>query len=516
MAQADEFPFQPISAPARFGIAVGAVSVVFLLQRAFGPLIDEGSFLLMLGVAVVASAWLGGTGPALLATVSGAILASRAATSDPGADAHLALFVLQGVLLTAIMAELRQARRRAERHARLADEARKAGEYTSRLKDEFLATVSHELRTPLNAMLGWIHLLRTGRLDAETTARGLESIERNARLQSQVTGNLLDISSALTGRLQIDSRPVPLGDIVRQAAEAAALASRAKGVAMVVDLPDEPIVVLGDWSRLRQVVWHLLTNALKFTPGGGEVRLEVRAEGEHVLLRVVDSGPGMAESFLPRVFDPFTQEDSSPTRTAGGLGVGLSLVREILERHGGGIVAANRADRPGAIFTARLPRAAAPPFGPFEPAPGSPPGMSAGRNGWPALDGVRVLILDSDRDGRDLVATVLAERGAAVRSTGSVAEALESLESWRPDVLVSDSGSPDQNCYSIFGKVPSLESDRGGRIPALALTNLARTDGQVREMLASALCDLPKPVEPALLATEIARLTGRERRRAAR
>lgn len=515
MPQADAFPFHPISVPARFAIAVASVSLVVLLRQTFEPLIDEGSFLMLLGVAVIASAWLGGTGPALLATVSGGIFAGRVSAADPADAAHLALFVLQGVLLTALMAELRRARWRAERHARLAEEARRAGEHSSRLKDEFLTTVSHELRTPLNAMLGWIHLLRTGRLDEDTAARGLESIERNARLQSQVTNNLLDISSALTGRMQIDSRPVPLGDIVRQAAEAASLASRAKGVAMTVDLPDEPVVVLGDWSRLRQVVWHLLTNALKFTPRGGDVRLEVSAGSDDVILRVVDSGPGIEASFLPRMFDPFTQEDSSPTRTAGGLGVGLSLVREIVERHGGGVTAENRTDRPGAVFTVRLPRIPetcrdAAGRGPL------PLSIRPAAEGWPPLDGLRILILDRDHDGRDAVATVLEERGAAVRSTESVADALESLETWRPDVLVSDNLSPDQQCYFIFGKVPSLESERGGRIPALALTNLARTDGQVREMLASALCDLPKPVEPALLAAEIARLTGRERRRAAR
>jgi hypothetical protein len=359
-----------------------------------------------------------------------------------------------------------------------------------------------------------------GRLDSRGATRGLESIERNARLQSQLTENLLDLSRALTGSLHVESRLVPMVDEVRRATGAAMPAALAKGVSITSNLPGEPIVLLGDWSRLRQVIWHLLTNALKFTPRGGSIGVALRAEGEEAVFTVFDNGPGIDEAFLPRIFDPFTQQDASTTRTTGGLGVGLSLVRELVELHGGGISAANRTDEHGAIFTVRFP------LQPASPLTHRPPGA----NGSPAivnsslplgdgsrpLDGVRVLVLDQDRDGRDLVETVLQDRGAAVRTTESVADALESLESWRPDVLVSDNGSHDHDTYSVFGKVPSLESARGGRIPALALTNLARTDEQVREMLAGALSDLPKPVEPALLTAEIARLTGRERRRAAR
>ena len=514
MENADANPLPHLSVPARYGSAVVAVLAVFVVERTFAPLVDEGSLFLMLGLAVIGSAWIGGSGPALFATVFGAVLASRDPAAGPAADAHLAWFVLQGVILTAILAELRRARRRAEQHARAADAAQRERENTSRLKDEFLATVSHELRTPLNAVLGWVHLLRTGRLDEESTARGLESIERNARLQSQLTGNLLDISRALTGRLQVESRPVSLRDVVRQATSAAMPAAQAKAVTMSVELAEEPIILLGDWSRLRQVVWHLITNALRFAPRGGEIHVDLAVAGDDVVLTIRDSGPGIDPAFLPRIFDPFTQEDSSPTRAAGGLGVGLSLVRELVELHGGRISAANREDAPGAIFTARFPRQPAPAPGDRMPAPCSHPQSTS--NGSPPLDGVRVLVLDRDPEGRTVVEAVLHERGATVRTADSVADALESLESWRPDVLLSDNGSPEQNGYSLFGKVPSLESDRGGRIPALALTNLARTDEHVRDMLAVALCDLPKPVEPALLTAEIARLTGRERRRAAR
>lgn len=503
--------------PARYVAAVAAVAGVFLFENAFPTLVDEGGLFLLLGLAVIGSAWFGGTGPALLATIAGAMFAALSSPRGPAVDAHLAWFVVQGLILTVIFFELRRARRRAEEHARIAEAALSERENANRLKDEFLATVSHELRTPLNAVLGWVHLLRTGRLDPETAARGLESIERNARLQSQLTGNLLDISRALTGQLHIEARPVSLSEIVRQTSSAAFPAAQAKGVTIELDIPDEPIVVLGDWSRLRQVLWHLLTNALKFTPRGGRVAVRLAGDNDDAVITILDSGVGIDGAFLPHIFDPFTQEDSSTTRTAGGLGVGLSLVREIIELHGGRVAAENRADGSGAIFTVRLPRQseAEVPDALKVPAPATQ-GWKAGASGPPPLRGVRVLVLDRDRDGREVVETVLRERGATVRTTESVADALECLESWRPDVLVSDGGCTDQNSYQVFGKVPSLEAERGGRIPALALTNLARTDEQVRGMLAAALTDVPKPVEPAMLTAEIARLTRRERRREAR
>ena len=497
----------------RYGVAVAVVALVFLLDQRFDPFIYRGSLFLLLSMAVIAAAWVGGTGPALVATVTGALLAvlGEQVTGDRGFDALLALFLLQGLLLTAILAELSRARLRAEEHARNATVARRDAESASRLKDEFLATISHELRTPLNAVLGWVHLLRTGKLDAPTASRGLASIERNARLQSQLTGNLLDISRALTGQLHIDAARVPMVEIARQATSAALSAAHAKGVSIDSEYPEQPITVFGDWARLRQVAWQLLANALKFTPRGGSVKLRLLATDQDAVLEVSDTGPGIDPAFLPRIFDRFTQEDASSTRTAGGLGVGLSLVRELVELHGGEISAANGREGRGAIFTVRLP---------LQPADAGtvtrPLTERIPVNGSPPLDGVRVLVLDRDREARELVETVLQQRGAVVRTTESVAEALESLESWRPDVLVSDGGSAQRDSYSVIGKVPSLESSRGGRIPALALTNLARTDQHVKGLLAAALCDLPKPVEPALLTAEVARLTGRERRRAAR
>jgi signal transduction histidine kinase/CheY-like chemotaxis protein len=512
---ADAYPFPRLAPPFRFAIALISVAVVFAVCWMADDVIDDGSEFLLLGTAVMGCAWFGGTGPALSATVLGALLgtfeANRSANPH-AAFAHLALFVVQGLLLTALVSEFRAARRAAEKQASVAQQARRDGEAANRMKDEFLATVSHELRTPLNAVLGWVHLLRTGKLDAPTAERGLESIERNVRLQAQLTGDLLDVSKALTGELQLDLHPTALGEVAKQALGAVESAARAKGVVLGVSIPDAPVVLLGDQLRLRQITWHLLANAIKFTPRGGRVDLTVETVGAQARLIVVDSGRGIDPEFLPRIFDRFTQADASPTRTAGGLGVGLALVRELVELHGGEIDARNAAtDRRGAVFTAQFPLQPAEILDRHVPSRAALTHVVASA----PLDGLRVLVLDRDREGRELLRTVLQQRGAAVRTAESVAEALDALEAWRPDVLVSDS-TPESGCYSLIGKIQSLDAERGGRIPAAALTSFGRTDKRLGKLLDEVHCDLPKPFEPAQLTAEVARLAGRERRHAER
>ena len=513
---AEAYPFPSLSPGLRFAVALAAVSVVFAVCWAFGDMIDDGSEFLLLGTAVMGCAWFGGTGPALAATVLGALLgafeASQSASADAAAPTHLALFVVQGLLLTAVVSELRAARRSAEQQASVAQAARREGEAANRMKDEFLATVSHELRTPLNAVLGWVHLLRTGKLDAPTAARGLESVERNVRLQAQLTGDLLDVSKALTGELQLDPQPTALGEPVRQAIGAVESAARAKGVILQFAVPDEPIVVLGDQMRLRQIAWHLLANAIKFTPRGGTVDLALDTHASQARLVVKDSGRGIDPQFLPRIFDRFTQADASPTRSAGGLGVGLALVRELVELHGGEVEARNAETARGAVFTAHFPLQPAELLARHVPAHAAIVQTAAS----PALDGLRVLVLDRDHAGRELLRTVLDQRGAEVRTVGTIAEALEALESWRPDVLVSDSTSPENDSYSLIGRIQSLDAERGGRIPAAALTSFGRTDKHLGKLLEQVHCDLRKPVEPATLTAEVARLAGRELRRAQR
>jgi len=512
MASGDAYPFS--RQPPAFGYAIGiaAVALVFALHRAVGQLVDDGSLFLLLGTAVMATAWFAGTGPALAATVAGALLGVRLILpAEPDAAyraslTHLALLVVHSLLLVGLVSELRRARRVSEQRANEALAARQASEEASRLKDEFLATVSHELRTPLNAVLGWLHLLRSGKLDAATASRGLESIERNVKLQAQLTGDLLDISKALTGKLHLESRPVSLADAARQAVLAATPAAQARGVLVTAHIPDGTVPILGDATRLRQIAWHLLMNGVKFTPRGGHVTLLLEERPPSAVLTVSDSGPGIDPAFLPRVFDRFTQADPSPTRTAGGLGVGLALVRDLVELHGGTVQACNR-DGGGAVFSASFPLHA------VEVERTRRAGADHPESPALLLDGLRVLVLDKDADGRDLLRTILQQRGAVVQTAESVGDALEALEAWRPDVLVSDSGTPDRDTYALVGKVQTLDADRGGRIPAAALTVAARADQKVKRLLQDVQRELPKPVEPGVLTAEIAQLTGRERRR---
>lgn len=507
---ADAYTFRTYSAPVRFGIALALIAAVVVLDRSTTPLFDNGSHLILLAIAVMAAAWFAGTGPALVATIVAAVLGARHAhITEDTAYVHLALFLVHGLVLTGVIAELRRARREADQRARDAMAAQQQGESASRMKDEFLATISHELRTPLNAVLGWVHLLRTGKLDVSTAARGLETIDRNIRLQAQLTGDLLDVSKALTGKLRLEPQPSPLDESARQALASATPAAKAKGVRIDLSLPKDPVIVHGDPARLRQIAWQLLANAIKFTPRDGSVEMTVDTFGQDARLIVRDSGLGIDPDFLPRIFERFTQADPSPTRSAGGLGVGLALVRELVELHGGEVEARNRVDGSGAIFIVRFP---------LQPAQlqraAEPEAISPSNSAF--LEGLRILVLDQEPEGREVIRTLLQQRGAVVRTADSVAEALDSLESWGPDVLVSDSAAPEHDSYALVGKLQSLDSERGGRIPAAALTSVSRTDERLRTMLAAVHRDVPKPVEPAVLTAEIARLAGRERRRAQR
>jgi signal transduction histidine kinase/CheY-like chemotaxis protein len=511
MASADAYPFPTLAAPARYALALGAVGIVLLLDRTFASLVDDGTEFLLLGTAVMAIAWIGGVGPALLAVVGGAVLGRHEADPVGATDVHLAIFIVHGLLVTAIVSEMRHQRHVAERRALEADHARRAGEAAAMMKDEFLATLSHELRTPLNAVLGWVHLIRTDRLDPATQRRGLESIERNVRRQAQITSDLLDVSEALTGQLHLDCRTVALDEAVRQAVRAVQPAARAKRVLVLPELPPVPVLVFGDAVRLRQIAWHVLANAIKFTPPDGTVRVAVRVERDMVRLTVADTGPGIAPEFLPRIFERFTQQDGSTTRVAGGLGMGLSLVRELVELHGGRIRAANH-EGGGAIVTAEFPVQTPAAV----PASMAREALAVDDSRGAPLDGIRVLVFEPDVEGRQVLRQLLEERGAAVQTAASLGDALESLEAWRPDVLVSDSAFDGGGSYSLVGKVPGLEAERGGRIPALALTSLARQDSAVRMLLDGTVREVQKPLEPARLTAEIARLAGRERRQMVR
>ena len=391
--------------------------------------------------------------------------------------------------------------------------ARQEAELASRAKDEFLGMLSHELRTPLNAILGWTRMLACGQLDAETSARAVETIERSARSQSRLIDDMLDVSRIISGNLRLDVQPVDLSAVVNAAVDTSRPAADAKGIRiqMVMDFGAGP--VLGDPVRLQQVVWNLLSNAIKFTPKHGRVQIQVARVNSHVELTVSDTGPGIDDDFLPFVFERFRQADSSTSRKYGGLGLGLAIVRHLLELHGGTIEAQNRADGPGAVFSVTLPLMAvrrAGPLGSADRERAQPAVSSVVPFHDPAaLRGLRVLAVDDEPDARHLLKSVLEQCGAEVRTCGSAAEAIAALEEYRPDVLVSDIGMPEEDGYSLIRKVRALDAGSGGRTPAVALTAYARVEDRLQALSAGYNMHVAKPVEPAELAVVISSLAAR-------
>ncbi|MBV9469067.1 MAG: PAS domain S-box protein [Abitibacteriaceae bacterium] len=394
-----------------------------------------------------------------------------------------------------------------------AQQARQVAEDASRAKDEFLATLSHELRTPLNAILGWVSLLRSGKLDAETTSQALETIERNTRVQTQLVEDILDVSRIITGKLHLESRPVTLVPLIESALTAVRPAAEAKGVQLraVLDFSVGP--VSGDPTRLQQVIWNLLSNAIKFTPRNGRVEIHLERVDSHLEIVVSDTGQGINPEFLPHVFDRFRQADSSSTRAHGGLGLGLSIVKHLVELHGGTVSVRSAGAGTGSQFTVCLPLLAVHPAevtlnGQVEP---DRPEVvaSAPFDCPPVLKGLRVLVVDDENDARQLITQVLQQCSAEVIAVASVAAALEALQRDKPDVLVSDIGMPNEDGYSLIRKIRALPAESGGRIPAAALTAYARTEDRTRVLAAGYQMHIPKPVESNELVVVVASLSGR-------
>jgi PAS domain S-box-containing protein len=381
--------------------------------------------------------------------------------------------------------------------------ARAAAERAGRLKDEFLAVLSHELRTPLNAILGWTHLLRKGAADPEKVARGVEVIERNARAQSQLIADLLDVSRITAGKLRLDARAVDLPAVVGAAVEAVRPAADANGVLVHTELGAVGGEVRGDAARLQQVVWNLVSNAVKFTPRGGRVDVALGGAGGSAVVRVSDTGRGIAPEFLPFVFERFRQADSSAAREHGGLGLGLALVRQLVEMHGGRVAAASAGPGLGATFTVELPLAQAP----APDAGRSPEPEGAGDAGALALrlEGLRVLVVDDEPDALDVVRRVLEEHGVEAVAATSAEQGLAALEGGRFDALVSDIGMPGQDGYAFIAEARR----RGVRAPAAALTAFARSEDRTRALLAGYQAHVTKPVEAAELLATVASLAGR-------
>jgi len=368
----------------------------------------------------------------------------------------------------------------------------------NRAKEEFLATLSHELRTPLNAMLGWTRLLRMGKLDPAGMARALETIERNAHVQEQLIADILDVSRIVTGKLRVELRPIELEPVIAAGIDALRPAAEAKDV----DLTSEIVhsgTVMGDPDRLQQVIWNLLANAIKFTPAGGRVHLSLDRKGPHAEIRVTDTGEGIAPALLPYVFDRFTQGDASVTRPHGGLGLGLSIVRHIVELHGGKVHASSEGQDKGASFSVMLPIQAVRVASQSRPLGDHP------------LSGLRVLVVDDDADAREVVSLALSDCGARTRGAASAREALQLLPDFRPDVLVSDISMPGEDGYALIRRIRALAARGLGDVPAVALTGLSDVGERGRALTAGFQQFIPKPVEADQLARVVRSLASQRR-----
>ena len=383
--------------------------------------------------------------------------------------------------------------------------ARHEAEQVNRVKDEFLATLSHELRTPLNAIVGWTHVLRAGGLDAPATARAIETIGRNANLQAQLISDILDVSRIIAGKLRLELRAVDLADVVGEALETVKPAATAKGIKLEAILDPHAVGVTGDPNRLQQVAWNLLSNAIKFTPREGRVQVRLESSNSTVILTVEDNGPGIDAGFLPHVFERFRQADASSTRPHGGLGLGLAIVRHLVELHGGTVEANNRGDGHGAVFQVSLPRRSVRPAPTPEASP-TPVADPTWMDKAPSLAGTRVLVVDDDADARGLIQFVLEQCGAGVRTAASAVDGLDVLAEWRPHVLLADVEMPGEDGYSLIAKVRALPPETGGATPAAALTGYAAAQDRIRALQAGFQLHVAKPVQPAELATVVATL----------
>ena len=388
-------------------------------------------------------------------------------------------------------------------------QARAASEAANRAKDEFLAVLSHKLRTPLNAVYGWARLLQAGQVRGEQAERALDAIVRNANAQVQLIDDLLDVSRVVSGKMRLDIRPVDLRTVIEGALDAVRPAAEAKAIRLQNVLDPRAAPITGDSGRLQQVIWNLLMNAVKFTPKGGRVQVHLQRVNSHVEIIVSDTGPGITPDVLPFIFDRFTQADSSSTRAHSGLGLGLALVKHLVELHGGSVDAQSPGEGKGATFVVRLPLTIAEiPAGlrpRLHPTASTIEGLLPG----PRLDGLRVLVVDDDPDAVNLASAILTDAGAEVRTCLSAPEALAVLQQWRPHVLVSDIEMPGEDGYSLIRKVRALDSEHGGKTPAVALTAYGRIQDRMLSLTAGYSMHVPKPVDPGELTTIIASVAAR-------
>jgi signal transduction histidine kinase/CheY-like chemotaxis protein len=474
------------------GLGIPAAAVAAPLRQSLATTILGG--LVVLGLALVLALVVGRRITTPIATLAASAQRFGAeGVLDPGAPAGVT--------------EVEDVRRAVVDAATLVQRRAAEAEDANRAKDEFLAVLSHELRTPLNAIFGWARMLQSGQLDAAGRTRALEVIVRQANAQLQLIDDLLDVSRVTSGKMRLEVRPVDLVPVVEQALDAVRPAAAARDVRLQTNL--QPVTTIpGDPNRLQQVVWNLLINAVKFTPAGGTVRVDVRPSGAGVDVVVADTGMGITPEVLPFVFDRFRQADSSSTRSHTGLGLGLALVRHLVELHGGQVRAHSDGPGRGAVFTVTLPFAVEAMTAAL--AVRTPPTSAVSRQaGATRLDGIRVVVVDDDAEALELARTILTDAGADVRPCRSGAEALAALRDWAPDVLVSDIEMPDEDGYALIRRVRALDPADGGSTPAVALTAYGRPEDRVRTLSAGFSMHVPKPVDPAELTTIIASVATR-------
>jgi signal transduction histidine kinase/CheY-like chemotaxis protein len=407
--------------------------------------------------------------------------------------------------LSRYISELQRSEEAREQLLLRAERARNDAEAANRIKDEFLATLSHELRTPLTSLLGWSSVLREARRDERVLAQGLDAIDRNARVQAQLIDDLLDVSRIVSGKLNLDVRPLDICAVTRAAINVVQPAAHAKGITLDYWAQPGLGAISADSARLQQIVWNLLSNAVKFTPHGGKISVRVERDGPNAKVTVSDTGQGIEREFLPRVFDRFRQADSSTTRSFGGLGLGLAIVRHLVELHGGTVSADSDGVGKGATFSASFPllsdRA--------EPITIQHSGEIHASE-LRSLDGLRVLLVDDEIETREIISTVVERTGADVKTCTSAREALAELAAWQPDVILSDIGMPDEDGYSFIGRVRALPHNEGGATPAAALTAYAREEDRKQALAAGYQMHIAKPIGAGQLVTMIAKLAGRE------
>jgi PAS domain S-box-containing protein len=388
--------------------------------------------------------------------------------------------------------------------------ARNAAERMSEMKGDFLATLSHELRTPLNAIVGWAQILRTRPSNAEQLAKGLETIERNARVQAQLIEDLLDMSRITSGKLRLNIQRLHPASVVEAAIETVRTAADAKGIRLEQFIDPAAGPISGDPGRLQQVMWNLLSNAIKFTPRGGKVQILLQRVNSHVELSVADTGCGVKAEFMPHLFERFRQGDNPTTRHHGGLGLGLSIVKSLVELHGGSVTATSAGENQGTTVTVVLPLTVvyqpddderAHPTSSLPPEPTDFVSME--------LHDLTVLVVDDQPDARELILRVLEDCSARVFTAASAEEAVPLVESRRPDVLITDIGMPGADGYELLRRVRDLGASRGGRVPAIALTAFARSEDRTRALRAGFMVHVSKPVDPSELVATVAAVAGR-------